>query len=127
MYKLRAVPKADDILPAGPPVTIGISREGDLTIHCDDDATYEWVSSLLRERLFVQGSGFPRFKRDASGALVRDAASRRFIVDGYVDLKAPAPQLLQAIEDSLEGIGQFDLSHVPDVAGADPASRPPGR
>jgi hypothetical protein len=114
VYKLRAVPKADDVLPSGPPVTISIDHEGALGIQCDDDATYEWLSSLLTERLFVQGSGFPRFKRDSGGALLRDAASGRYVIDAYVDFQAPAADLLQAIEDNLEGIGQFDLSHVPD-------------
>ncbi|MBC7545665.1 MAG: hypothetical protein H7338_23290 [Candidatus Sericytochromatia bacterium] len=114
MYKLQVVPKADELLPAGPPVTISIGPDGGLGIHCDDDPTYQWLSSLLSERLFVPGLGFPRFQRGDDGTLTRGPDDGRFIVSDYVDFAAPAEDLLQAIEDNLEGIGQFDLTHVPD-------------
>lgn len=112
MYRLRAVPKSDDLLPEGPPATIGVGVDGGLQIHCDDDATYDWVASLLSDRLFVQGSGFPKLQRDAGGHLVRSPETHRYVVTDYVDLAGEPDDLLQAIEDNLEATDSFVLSRI---------------
>lgn len=114
MYRLRAVPKGDDLLPEGTPATIGIGVDGGLQIHCDDDDTYDWVASLLGERLFVPGSGFPRLQRDAAGHLVRSPETNRYVVTDYVDFAAEPDDLLQAIEDNLEATDSFALSRIPE-------------
>ena len=109
---LRAIPKAGEDYPEGPPIEISISTDGQLQVKCDDDETYEWMTNLLAESLFVEGHGFPKLKRGADGKLVKDPAIRRYKLEGYVDLAQPPQQVLQAIWDGLEASTRFELSWV---------------
>jgi hypothetical protein len=108
---LRATPKpVTPTSPEGSPIDISVSPGGRLHVRCDDDITYEWVTSLLAHRLFIQGRGFPRLKRRPDGNLERDPDTNRVVIDGYVDRSAPPPEVLEAIRDNLEVTGQFSLS-----------------
>jgi hypothetical protein len=110
MTTLLAVPKASDSYPRGAPSEIRVTPGGTLQVKCDDDIVYDWVTTLLAERLFVQGQGFSRLKRDASGQLTRDPETNQFQIEGYVDLAQPAQEILGAIRDNLEATEQFELS-----------------
>ena len=112
VFRLRATPKGDAILPEGPPVTIAVGPDGDLQLHCEDDTTFDWVSDLISNRLFVEGSGFPLLQRNERGDLVRDPESRRYVITAYADFAAPADELLQALMDNLEATEQFRLERV---------------
>lgn len=109
MPRLTVTPKAIPPLPAGPPAVISVGDAGRLQIHCDDDPTFELIQGLLARRIFVQGYGFPVFRRDDAGRLMRAPDTGRLILEGYADLSAEADQLLQAIADNLEATDQFDL------------------
>lgn len=113
MYRLRAVPRSSNVLKEGPPVHIGVGANGNLTIHCDDDATFEWVSSLLQDRIFVPMQGFPRLQRDDAGRLVRSRETGQYVVLEHIDFSATPERLLQAIEDGLEASEAFVLTRVP--------------
>ncbi len=110
MSILLAVPKASDSYSRGAPSEISVAPGGRLQVKCDDDSIYGWVTSLLAERLFVQGQGFPKLKRDDKGQLTRDPNTRKFQIESHVDLAQPAQQILEAIRDNLEATGQFELS-----------------
>ncbi|WNG19077.1 hypothetical protein [Cystobacter fuscus] len=109
---LRAVPKAGEDYPQGIASEISITADGQLQVKCDDDETYEWMTTLLAESLFVEGHGFPSLKRGPDGKLVKDPAIRRYKLEGYVDLAQPPQQVLQAIRDGLEASDRFELSWV---------------
>ncbi|WP_224243211.1 hypothetical protein [Hyalangium gracile] len=110
MTTLLAVPKASDSYPRGALSEISVSAGGKLQVKCDDDIIYDWVTTLLAERLFVQGEGFGKLKRDARGQLTRDPETRKFQIERYVDLAQPAQEILGAIRDNLEATEQFELS-----------------
>ncbi|WNG44820.1 hypothetical protein F0U60_12500 [Archangium minus] len=110
MSTLLAIPKASEFYPQGAPSEISVAPGGTLQVKCDDDVLYDWVTNLLAERLFVQGQGFSRLKRDARGQLTRDPETHKFQIEGYVDLAQPAREILGAIRDNLEATEQFELS-----------------
>jgi hypothetical protein len=110
MSTLLALPKASDSYPRGALSEIRVTPGGTLQVKCDDDILYDWVTTLLADTLFVQGQGFCRLKRDARGQLTRDPETRKFQVEGYVDLAQPEQEVLAAIRDNLEATEQFELS-----------------
>ena len=112
MGRLRATPRGDHLLPDGPPVTIGVGVDGRLRIACDDDDTFDWVHSLLTQRLFVAHQGFPKLQRDNGGQLVRSPETLHYVVVGYADFGSPPEELLGAIEDNLEATDAFRLARV---------------
>ncbi|WP_224367515.1 hypothetical protein [Hyalangium versicolor] len=110
MTTLLATPKASESYAQGALSEISVSPGGTLQVKCDDDVIYDWMTTLLADRLFVQGQGFCRLKRDTRGQLTRDPETHKFQIEGYVDLAQPAQEILGAIRDNLEATEQFELS-----------------
>ncbi|MDC0711250.1 hypothetical protein POL68_22460 [Stigmatella sp. ncwal1] len=110
MTTLCATPKPSDAYPRGPLSEISVGPGGTLQVKCADDVTYERVTSLLAERLFVQGRGFPKLKRGPDGRLTRDPSTKKFQIEDHVNLARPPREVLEAIRDNLEATEQFELS-----------------
>ena len=96
--------------------------EGRPAVQCAHRGVGDELASAL-VRYFVEGSGFPVFKKDAlSGEHLHDATTGRLIADGHVSLRAPPEVLLLAIRDNLRIGGQYEVtdegSAPPPVDGA---------
>lgn len=110
MSTLLAIPKASDSYARGAASEISVAPGGTLQVKCDDNVLYGWVTTLLADRLFVQGLGFPKLKRAASGELTRDPQTHKFQIESHVNLAQPPREILEAIRDNLEATEQFELS-----------------
>lgn len=83
---------------------------GRLAVECRHVGVGDDMGSTL-VRYFVEGRGFPTFKKDGStGDFLRDPATGRLIAEGFVDLDAPSHLVLRAIRDNLVIGGQYEVT-----------------
>jgi hypothetical protein len=112
MSRLKVMRKATDDYGVGHPAEIGVRPDGELEIVCADDWTYDWLTSLIVDQLFVPGKGFPVFQRDAGGKLAADPDTHRYILAGFVTLDQSEADVLSAIVDNFEAAETFDISWI---------------
>jgi hypothetical protein len=97
-----------------PPVELQI-HEGRLVMHCPSEVALDEVTDQLVNRYFVEGRGFAVYRKDEHGAFVRAAEGDGLEVNGWVDMSAPAEQVLAAIRDAFlaDDPSRYQVTEVP--------------
>ncbi len=94
--KVIAKPLSNKIEPASAVISF---KDGQFQVASNQTALYEEIVDALANRYFIQGKGFPIFKKNKEVFAI-DPQTGRLILEGFVDLDASEDEVLNAVKDN---------------------------